>query len=135
MPNSANCGSAPRFAIAFAVMLALLVVGCSSHNGGPSGTPASSVPQEVFGQRSPSPGSDQVGVSIHNNQTGKVEERPNGAERALGEYASTLRLTDPDDRQKLVQKWIELAGTRAAIHTVTIWAADGRAYQWPPKTK
>ena len=105
--------------------------GGSEKQGGSDITPEK-VPSN---EARPSPtGRDEVGVSIYDNLTGKVDDLPNGSEMALGNYASALDLSKSPDREKLIRKWIELVGSeKARRHTVTIWS-QGIQYRWPSQT-
>jgi hypothetical protein len=95
--------------------------------------PVPTVPEEVAPENAtpnPTPGRDGVGVSLFDRTTGKVGDIPLAINQKLLEFSQTLDLSRAANREKLIQKWHELAGDKADRYTVTIWAAE-KQYRWP----
>jgi hypothetical protein len=95
--------------------------------------PVPTIPEEVAPENAtpnPTPGRDGVGVSLFDRTTGKVGDIPLATNQKLLEFSLTLDLSRAADREKLIQKWHELAGDKANRYTVTIWAAE-KQYRWP----
>jgi hypothetical protein len=95
--------------------------------------PVPTIPEEVAPENAtpnPTPGRDGVGVSLFDRTTGKVGDIPLATNQKLLEFSLTLDLSRAADREKLIQKWHELAGDKADRYTVTIWAAE-KQYRWP----